>query len=79
MIQAISAILTGLSNIKYLADLVKQIVEAAMLWYIDNMNAETSKLLADAAAASATAKTDQEHADASALWKKALSRPRIIK
>lgn len=79
MFAAIGNILSIISAIKGLADMVYKFAQAVTSWYVSQTNKETMKEIADAAAASSLVETDEDAANASVLWSKALSRPRISK
>lgn len=77
MITFISGLFNAISSVASLADLVYKFAQAVTSWYVSKSSQDTMQALADAAAASSAAQTDEELANASALWQKALSRPRV--
>jgi hypothetical protein len=79
MISAVGSILSALSTIKYLADLITKIVEGCVVWYVSNAKSKLRQDLADAAALSASAETDDELAAASEKWAIAMRNARIKK
>jgi len=79
MIAAIGNILSIISSIKGLADLVFQIAQGVTAWYLNNAKSEHKTILHDAIALSLSAKTDEEIAEASSKIKAALSIPRMLK
>lgn len=70
------AILNALVAIPKIADLVMQTVSAIVNWYVQKQTADTLAMIADAAAFSARAQTDDERYKAAEKWRTALSRPR---
>lgn len=71
------AILNAISAIPKIAGYVEQFAAAVVGWYVSRQKAATLSAIADAAALSAHAQTDEDRYNAAAAWQKALSSPRI--
>jgi hypothetical protein len=69
-------ILNALVAIPKIAGAVESAVSQVVLWYVARQQAQVLAAIADAAAMSARASTDQERYDAASRWKAALSLPR---
>lgn len=70
-------LLNALAAIPSLVNFVETAASAITLWLIQRQTTQTLGMIADAAALSANAKTEQDIANASKAWQSALSQPRI--
>lgn len=69
----------AIASVKALADYAAQFAAGIMAWYANNAKEKQKEALSDALSASLSVENDDDAANASVLWKKALSMPRIIK
>lgn len=69
-------LLNAIAAIPKIAGYVERFAAAVVDWYIDRQQTETLKLISDAAALSARAKTREDRLKAAEKWKEALSRER---
>lgn len=75
----VGAILSALAAIPQILKYVQLFAEQVTLWCIEHQTNETLTEIADAAAMSSRAKTQEERLHAAKLWQDALSRSRISK
>lgn len=73
----LSQLLDALVAIPKIGDMVSAAVTFIVQWWANKQTAETMAKVADAAALSARAKTQEERYAALEMWRSALSRPRI--
>jgi len=71
------ALLNALVAIPKIVGMVEGIVAQVVAWYVARQTSATLAAIADAAALSARAQTDEDRYQAAAKWHDALSRPRI--
>lgn len=71
------SLLNAIAAIPALVGYLNQFVQTVLGWYIGRQQSETLAEIADAAALSARAKTDDERFAAAERWQTALSRTRI--
>lgn len=79
MISFLLQLFAAISSVKALTEYAMQFAQGIMTWYINNQTNETLSQIADAAAMSARAQTDEERYKAAEAWQLALSRPRVTK
>lgn len=72
----IVTILNALIAIPKIADLVMSAVSTIVAWYVQKQTSDTLSAIADAAAFSARAQTDDDRMQAAQKWRDALSRAR---
>ena len=70
------ALFQGLAAIPKILGYLKEFAAGIVAWYVNQAEQETLKQIADAAAQSAAAKTQEERYAAIERWKEALSRKR---
>lgn len=70
-------ILNALIAIPKIAGYVESAVQQIVLWYVQRQTAANLSAIADAAALSAHAKTEEDRYAAALSWQKALSRPSV--
>lgn len=73
----VMAILSAIAAIPALLGYVQSFAAQVILWYVQSQDNATMAAIADAANASAAAKTQEDRYEATAQWQKALSRTRI--
>lgn len=71
------SILNALIALPKIGSLVEKFCAAVSAWWISRQTSETMKAIADAAAFSARAKTDEDRYKGAELWRSALSRDRV--
>ncbi len=77
MLSTVSTILTALSAVKGLYDIISSFSQSVAIWYIQSMSKQALTAVSDAAAMQARATNQAERYAALDSWAKALSMPRI--
>ena len=75
----IMALLSALAAVPGILKYLESFASAVTLWHIQRQNNETLSKIADAAAFTARAKTDEDRYKAAEAWQAALSRSRVSK
>lgn len=73
------AVLGALAALPKIAAYVEQFAAACALWWISRQKTETLAEIADAAALTARAQTQEDRYAAIEKWREALSRPRVTR
>lgn len=71
------SLFTAIANVKQLAEYADKFASMIMLWYVQSSQSATLSQIADAAAMSARAQTQEDRFKAAEAWQRALSRPRV--
>lgn len=77
MIQFALSLFTALAAIPKILGYLEDFAAGVMLWYVNHSKAANMQAIADAAALSARAETDDEFYAASDAWHSALTRKRV--
>lgn len=79
MVAFLLSLFQAIAGVKALAGYAADFAAGIMAWYANSAKESQKAALSDALAASLSAETDEDMANASALWKKAMSMPRVTK
>lgn len=71
-------LLNAIAAIPVLVNYLNQAVQTIIVWYVGKQKQDTLAQIADAAAWSARANSDDERYAAAQKWREALSRPRSV-
>lgn len=78
IIALIPKIFTALDSFAKISEFVRAVAAVITQWWISKQTKETRSMIADAAAASAAAETEDELLEANKRWQSVLSRNRFI-
>lgn len=79
MISFLVSLFQAIAGVKALAGYAAEFAAGIMAWYANSAKESQKAALSDALSASLSVQNDEDAGNASALWKKALSMPRVIK
>ena len=74
----IVGIFTALANVASISKYAYEFASLISVWYVEKMDSERSKQLADSIALTMRAKTSEDRIKASAALRAAMSRPRTL-
>ena len=74
----IVGIFTALANVASISKYVYEFASLISVWYVEKMDSDRSKQLADSIALTMRAKTSEDRIKASAALRAAMSRPRTL-